>query len=93
MGRPKRRYPLGRYRLRIPKDTEPDKASPVGLDYPKNDERLCKNCRLEPERESRMWLAACQLRQRVQTLNQLLSARVERIDSQLGLSQKVAAIR
>ena len=33
MGRPKRLYPLGRYRLRVPKDAEADKAYPVVLEY------------------------------------------------------------
>lgn len=29
MGRPKRIYPLGKYRLRAPKDAEKDKTYPV----------------------------------------------------------------
>lgn len=33
MRRPKRLYPLGRYRLRVPKDAETDKAYPVTLSY------------------------------------------------------------
>lgn len=33
MGRPKRQYPLGKYRLRAPKDAEKDKAYPVELEY------------------------------------------------------------
>ena len=50
MGRPKRLYPLGRYRLRVPKDAEADKAYPVVLEYTwnreimQNDKCLCKNC-------------------------------------------------
>ena len=33
MGRPKRLYPLGKYRLRTPKEPESDKAYPVELEY------------------------------------------------------------
>ena len=33
MGRPKRIYPLGKYRLRAPKDAEKDKTYPVELEY------------------------------------------------------------
>ena len=33
MGRPKELHPLGKYRLRAPKDAEKDKAYPVELEY------------------------------------------------------------
>lgn len=33
MGRPKRQYPLGKYRLRTPKTIEPDKLYPIELEY------------------------------------------------------------
>lgn len=33
MGRPKRLYPLGKYRLRTPKEVDKDKAYPVELEY------------------------------------------------------------
>ena len=33
MGRPKRLYPLGKFRLRVPKQPERDKAYPVELEY------------------------------------------------------------
>ncbi len=33
MGRPKRLYPLGKYRLRTPKEVDRDKAYPVELEY------------------------------------------------------------
>ena len=42
MGRPKRLYPLGRYRLRVPKDAEADKAYPVVLEYTWNREIIRK---------------------------------------------------
>ena len=33
MGRPKRQYPLGKYRLRTPKTVDKEKAYPVELEY------------------------------------------------------------
>ena len=33
MGRPKRLYPLGKYRLRIPKVIDKEKAYPIELEY------------------------------------------------------------
>ena len=33
MGRPKRQYPLGKYRLRTPKEVDKEKAYPVELEY------------------------------------------------------------
>ena len=33
MGRPKRLYPLGKYRLRIPKEYDKNKAYPIELEY------------------------------------------------------------
>ena len=33
MGRPKRLYPLGKYRLRIPKDPDKNKTYPVDIEY------------------------------------------------------------
>ncbi len=33
MGRPKRQYPLGKYRLRTPKEADKEKAYPVELEY------------------------------------------------------------
>lgn len=42
MGRLKRLYPLGRYRLRVPKDAEADKAYPVVLEYTWNREIIRK---------------------------------------------------
>ena len=33
MGRPKRLYPLGKYRLRTPKEVDKEKAYPVELEY------------------------------------------------------------
>ena len=40
MGRPKRLYPLGKYRLRTPKEVDKDKAYPVELEYTWNRFRL-----------------------------------------------------
>lgn len=33
MGRPKRLYPLGKYRLRTPKESDKNKAYPIELEY------------------------------------------------------------
>lgn len=33
MGRPKRLYPLGKYRFRTPKEVDKEKAYPVELEY------------------------------------------------------------
>ncbi len=33
MGRPKRTYPLGSFRLRLPKDADKDKKYPIELEY------------------------------------------------------------
>lgn len=33
MGRPKRQYPLGKYRLRTPKEVDKEKTYPIELEY------------------------------------------------------------
>ena len=42
MGRPKRLYLLGKYRLHAPKDAEKDKAYPVELEYTWNRQIISK---------------------------------------------------
>ena len=78
MGRPKRLYPLGRYRLRVPKDAEADKAYPVVLnvfakiaDWNQNGNQGRGELRVSYGSEYKR-------------LNQLLLSRVERIDSLLA---------
>lgn len=91
MGRPKRLYPLGRYRLRVPKDTEADKAYPVVLEYTWNREIIRKTTNVfakiadwnqngnQGRGELRVSYGS-----EYKRLNQLLLARVERIDSLLA---------
>ena len=71
MGRPKRQYPLGKYRLRTPKEVDKEKAYPVELEYTWNRQvirkttnvfvKVCESCGLESEWESGAWCFACQL--------------------------------
>ena len=91
MGRPKRLYPLGRYRLRVPKDAEADKAYPVVLEYTWNREIIRKTTNVfakiadwnqngnQGRGELRVSYGS-----EYKRLNQLLLARVERIDSLLA---------
>ena len=46
MGRPKRLYPLGKYRLRTPKVIEKDKTYPVELEYTWNRQVLRKSANI-----------------------------------------------
>ena len=94
MGRPKRLYPLGRYRLRVPKDAEADKAYPVVLEYTWNREIIRKTTNVfakiadwnqngnQGRGELRVSYGS-----EYKRLNQLLLARVERIDSLLEESE------
>ena len=91
MGRPKRLYPLGRYRLRVPKDAEADKVYPVVLEYTWNREIIRKTTNVfakiadwnqngnQGRGELRVSYGS-----EYKRLNQLLLARVERIDSLLA---------
>ena len=87
MGRPKRLYPLGRYRLRVPKDKEADKAYPVVLEYTWNRQIIRKTTNVfakiadwnqngnQGRGELRVSYGS-----EYKRLNQLLLSRVERID-------------
>jgi hypothetical protein len=91
MGRPKRLYPLGRYRLRVPKDAEADKAYPVVLEYTWNRQIIRKTTNVfakiadwnqngnQGRGELRVSYGS-----EYKRLNQLLLSRVERIDSLLA---------
>ena len=91
MGRPKRLYPLGRYRLRVPKDAEVDKAYPVVLEYTWNRQIIRKTTNVfakiadwnqngnQGRGELRVSYGS-----EYKRLNQLLLSRVERIDSLLA---------
>lgn len=59
MGRPKRLYPLGKYRLRTPKVVDKEKAYPVEFEYTWNRQVIrkttnvfCQGCGLELEWQS-----------------------------------------
>ena len=91
MGRPKRLYPLGKYRLRVPKDAEKDKTYPVELEYTWNRQIIRKTTNVfakvadwnQNGNQGRGELRAS-YGSEYKRLNQLLLARVERIDSQLA---------
>ena len=91
MGRPKRLYPLGKYRLRTPKVIEKDKAYSVELEYTWNRQAIRKS--------TNVFVKASDWNQRgnqgrgeirasygneYKRMNQLLIARVDRIDAQLA---------
>ena len=91
MGRPKRVYPLGRYRLRVPKDAQADKAYPVVLESTWYREIIRNTTNVfakiadwnqngnQGRGELRVSYGS-----EYKRLNQLLLARVERIDSLLA---------
>ena len=91
MGRPKRLYPLGKYRLRIPKEYDKNKAYPIELEYTWNRQIIRKTTNVFVK-EADWNQNGNQGRGEIRTsygseykrLNQLLLARVERIDSQLA---------
>ncbi len=91
MGRPKRLYPLGKYRLRTPKEVDRDKAYPVELEYTWNRQIIRKTKNVfakvadwnQNGNQGRGELRASYVSES-KRLNQLLLARVERIDSQLA---------
>ena len=91
MGRPKRLYPLGKYRLRTPKEVDKEKAYPVELEYTWNRQIIRKTTNVfakvadwnQNGNQGRGELRAS-YGSEYKRLNQLLLARVERIDSQLA---------
>ena len=91
MGRPKRLYPLGKYRLRTPKEVDKDKAYPVELEYTWNRQIIRKTTNVfvkvadwnQNGNQGRGEIRASYGGE-FKRLNQLLLARVERIDSQLA---------
>ena len=91
MGRPKRLYPLGKYRLRTPKEVDKDKAYPVELEYTWNRQIMRKTTNVfvkvadwnQNGNQGRGEIRA-NYGGDFKRLNQLLLARVERIDSQLA---------
>ena len=91
MGRPKRLYPLGKYRLRTPKVVDKEKAYPVELEYTWNRQVIRKTTNVfvkvadwnQNGNQGRGEIRASHGGES-KRLNQLLLARVERIDSLLA---------
>ena len=91
MGRPKRQYPLGKYRLRTPKVVDKEKAYPVELEYTWNRQVIRKTTNVfvkvadwnQNGNQGRGEIRASHGGES-KRLNQLLLARVERIDSLLA---------
>lgn len=91
MGRPKRLYPLGKYRLRTPKVVDKEKAYPVELGYTWSRQIIRKTTNVfvkvtdwnQNGNQGRGEIRASHGNE-AKRLNQLLLARVERIDSQLA---------
>ena len=91
MGRPKRLYPLGKYRLRTPKVVDKEKAYPVELEYTWNRQVIRKTTNVfvkvadwnQNGNQGRGEILASHGGES-KRLNQLLLARVERIDSLLA---------
>lgn len=91
MGRPKRLYPLGKYRLRTPKVVDKEKAYPVELEYTWNRQIIRKTTNVfvkvadwnQNGNQGRGEIRASHGGES-KRLNQLLLARVERIDSLLA---------
>ena len=91
MGRPKRLYPLGKYRLRTPKVVDKEKAYPVELEYTWNRPVIRKTTNVfvkvadwnQNGNQGRGEIRASHGGES-KRLNQLLLARVERIDSLLA---------
>ena len=87
MGRPKRLYPLGKYRLRTPKVVDKEKAYPVELEYTWNRQVIRKTTNVfvkvadwnQNGNQGRGEIRASHGGES-KRLNQLLLARVERID-------------
>lgn len=91
MGRPKRLYPLGKYRLRTSKVIDKEKAYPIELEYTWNRQIIRKTTNVfvkvadwnqngnQGRGEIRVSYGS-----EFKRLNQLLLSRVERIDSQLA---------
>ena len=91
MGRPKRLYPLGKYRLRTPKVIEKDNTYPVELEYTWNRQIIRKSTNVfvkvadwnQKGNQGRGEIRASHSNE-YKRLNQLLINRVDRIDALLA---------
>ena len=91
MGRPKRLYPLGKYRLRTPKESDKNKAYPIELEYTWNRQIIRKTTNVfvkETDWNQNGNQGRGEIRvsygSEYKRFNQLLLARVDRIDSMLA---------
>jgi len=91
MGRPKRLYPLGKYRLRTPKESDKNKAYLIELEYTWNRQIIHKTTNIfvkEADWNQNGNQGRGEIRvsygPEYKRLNQLLLARVERMDSMLA---------
>ncbi len=91
MGRPKRLYPLGKYRLRTPKEVDKEKAYPIELEYTWNRQIIRKTTNIfvkvaDWNQNGNLGRGEIRVSYGYESkrLNQLLLARIERIDSQLA---------
>ncbi|WP_283118450.1 tyrosine-type recombinase/integrase [Alistipes finegoldii] len=95
MGRPKRLYPLGKFRHRVPKDFDKNTAYPVVLEYTWNREILRKTtnilvrpCDWNPNLHQGRGGVKASYGNEAKRINGLLLARVEKIDSLLAEYQQ-----
>ncbi len=95
MGRPKRLYPLGKFRHRVPKDFDKNTAYPVVLEYTWNREILRKttnilvrSCDWNPNLHQGRGGVKASYGSEAKRINGLLLARVEKIDSLLAEYQQ-----
>ena len=87
MGRPKRLYPLGKFRLRVPKQPEWDKAYPVELEYTWNRQILRRTTNVfvkvgdwNQAGDNGRGVIRSSYGPEYAHMNQILNGRVERID-------------
>ncbi|MBC5614542.1 tyrosine-type recombinase/integrase [Bacteroides hominis] len=91
MGRPKRLYPLGKYRLRTPKDADKDKSYPVEMEYTWNRQIIRKATNVfakiadwnQKGNQGRGELRVS-YGSEYKRINQLLLSRIEKIDAKLA---------
>lgn len=91
MGRPKRAYPLGRFRLRVPKVVDKDKKYPIELEYTWNRKILRKNtnvsvreCDWNPSGHSGRGAIRASYGEEYKRLNNLLLQQLEKMDANLA---------
>lgn len=91
MGRPKRTYPLGSFRLRVPKDADKDKKYPIELEYTWNRKVIRRNTNIlvresdwNPSGHSGRGSIRASYGEEYKRLNNLLLKKVEGMDASLA---------